>query len=93
MILLKNITKRYGSRIIYENMNLEIKSGDYIHIAGESGTGKSTLLNILGLLDNDFEGQLTIDDRIISDMNDEKISLIRNSEIEFIFQAYNLILI
>ena len=57
MIKLKNITKRYGEKVVYQNFNLDIEQGKILVVLGESGTGKTTLLNILGGL-TDFEGEI-----------------------------------
>ncbi|HYW84645.1 MAG TPA: ABC transporter ATP-binding protein [Spirochaetia bacterium] len=72
-------------------IHLEIKKGEYVSIAGPSGCGKSTLLSILGLLDTPSEGSYWLDDKPVEDLNASERSRIRNREIGFIFQAFNLI--
>jgi putative ABC transport system ATP-binding protein len=73
------------------NIHLEILSGEYIAIAGPSGCGKSTLLSILGLLDSPSEGLYKLNDKPVQSLKMSERSRIRNREIGFIFQAFNLI--
>ncbi len=72
-------------------INLEIRRGQYISIAGPSGCGKSTLLSILGLLDSPSEGRYILNDRAVENLSAADRARIRNREIGFIFQAFNLI--
>ncbi|WP_019029789.1 ABC transporter ATP-binding protein [Colwellia piezophila] len=73
------------------NINLTINKGEYLSISGPSGCGKSTLLSLLGLLDNSSSGRYTLAGHDVSDLNRDERSAIRNKEIGFIFQAFNLI--
>src|SRR5580704_5363695 len=72
-------------------IHLEIKKGQYISIAGPSGCGKSTLLSILGLLDSPTGGSYTLNGKSVSGLKLSERARIRNREIGFIFQAFNLI--
>ncbi len=72
-------------------IHLEIKKGEYIAIAGPSGCGKSTLLSILGLLDSPSEGSYTINGKAVADLKLSERARIRNREVGFIFQSFNLI--
>jgi putative ABC transport system ATP-binding protein len=72
-------------------IHLDIHKGEYISIAGPSGCGKSTLLSILGLLDSPTEGTYMLNDHPVANLSAEQRSRIRNREIGFIFQAFNLI--
>ncbi len=72
-------------------VSLEIPEGDFIAIMGSSGSGKSTLLNLLGALDRPTKGQYILNGKDTSQMSDNDLSLIRNTEIGFIFQSFNLI--
>jgi len=74
-----------------DNINLTINKGEYISISGPSGCGKSTLLSLLGLLDNATEGQYHLAGHEVSSLDRDERARIRNSEIGFIFQAFNLI--
>jgi len=73
------------------NINLRINKGEYLSISGPSGCGKSTLLSLLGLLDTSSGGNYTLAGHNVSDLNRDERSAIRNKEIGFIFQAFNLI--
>ena len=72
-------------------IHLEIKTGEYIAIAGPSGCGKSTLLSILGLLDSPTEGKYTLNNKPVADLPLSERARVRNREIGFIFQSFNLI--
>ena len=72
-------------------INLDIKSGEYVSIAGPSGCGKSTLLSILGLLDTPSEGEYWLDGKPVGSLSFAERARIRNREIGFIFQSFNLI--
>lgn len=92
MIRIECLSKTYNGRDnILNNLNLHVEKGEYVEIVGKSGAGKSTFLNIVGLLDNKYTGEVFIDGKKISVMTDTQISIIRNKYIGFIFQAYHLI--
>lgn len=74
-----------------KNINFEIGKGEYVAIMGSSGSGKSTMMNILGCLDREFEGEYTLDDIKISQIDEKDISKIRKLKIGFVFQAFNLL--
>jgi putative ABC transport system ATP-binding protein len=74
-----------------EGINLDIQRGEYISISGPSGCGKSTLLAILGLLDSPSEGAYVLNGRAVQDLKLSERARIRNREIGFVFQAFNLI--
>lgn len=74
-----------------DGVNLQIDSGDFVAIVGQSGSGKSTLMNMLGLLDVVTSGTYILNGKDVSDMDDDELSSIRNLEIGFIFQGFNLI--
>src|SRR6187455_2230913 len=74
-----------------DNINIEIAKGEYVSIAGPSGCGKSTLLSILGLLDTPTDGKYVLNNKEVSDLSFSERARIRNQEIGFIFQAFNLI--
>lgn len=95
IIKLKDVNKVYRTKEIetlaLENVNVDIRKGEFISIMGPSGCGKSTLLNIIGLLDNPTSGSVTILDESTSDMNDSQLSSFRNHNIGFVFQSFHLI--
>src|SRR5919112_5552305 len=74
-----------------DNINLEIRTGEYVAIAGPSGCGKSTLLSILGLLDTPSDGRYTLNGQLVTDLPLSQRARVRNREIGFIFQSFNLI--
>src|SRR5438874_10160809 len=73
------------------DIHLEIRKGEYVAIAGPSGCGKTTLLSILGLLDSPTEGNHTLDGQPVSRLSASDRARVRNRQIGFIFQAFNLI--
>lgn len=95
MISLQNIYKTYNntSQEVHAlvDINLEINEGDYVSIIGSSGSGKSTLMNILGALDNPSSGEYLFNTTNINYYSDDELAELRNHEIGFVFQAYNLI--
>src|ERR1700726_1485542 len=72
-------------------VDIEIKRGEYVAIMGPSGSGKSTLMNLIGCLDTPTRGQYFINGRLVSDMTDDELARIRNKEIGFVFQTFNLL--
>jgi len=72
-------------------VDVEIKRGEYVAIMGPSGSGKSTLMNLIGCLDTPSSGLYYINGRLVSDMNDDELARIRNKEISFVFQTFNLL--
>ncbi|HUQ92106.1 MAG TPA: ABC transporter ATP-binding protein [Bryobacteraceae bacterium] len=72
-------------------VDLEIKTGEYVAIMGPSGSGKSTLMNLIGCLDTPTRGDYYINGRLVSEMNDDELASIRNKEIGFVFQTFNLL--
>lgn len=95
IITLKNVSKVYRTKDIetlaLENVNLQIKEGEFVSIMGPSGCGKSTLLNIIGLLDNPSEGSVDILDTATAKMKDNELSHFRNINLGFVFQSFHLI--
>ena len=86
-----NIHKAYGQLQILKGVDLEVEKGEIVTIVGASGAGKSTLLNILGTLDRPDSGQLFINDRELSKLNNTDLSDFRNRKIGFIFQFHHLL--
>jgi len=95
MIQLNHIDKFIESRFqrvfILKGIELTINQGEFITLMGPSGVGKSTLLNIIGLLDEDFEGEYIFDGNSIKQMKDRNRNALHKSEFGYIFQAYHLI--
>ena len=95
MITLKNIKKVFKTEEIetwaLQNVNLEVKKGEFVAIMGPSGCGKSTLLNILGLLDSPSEGTYMLDGKDVSHMSEDDRTDLRKGRLGFVFQSFNLI--
>ncbi len=95
VIEIKEIVKNYqvGSVIVraLRSVSLEIKRNEYVAIMGPSGSGKSTLMNILGCLDTPTKGQYVLNGTDVSKMEDDRLAEIRNKEIGFVFQTFNLL--
>jgi putative ABC transport system ATP-binding protein len=95
VIKLENVTKVYSlptdDVIALDNINLEVKRGEFLAIMGTSGSGKSTLLNQIGCLDVPTSGNLYIDGRSVRELNDNELTDLRRDKIGYIFQNFNLI--
>lgn len=91
MINITNIEKSFGDLKIIRNISLIIKKAEIVTIVGKSGAGKTTLLQIIGTLLRADKGHVIINDEIVSNLKDKKISKFRNEHIGFIFQFHNLL--
>lgn len=95
IITIENIAKIYevGSEQVFalRDVSLTIDKNEYVAIMGPSGSGKSTLMNILGCLDTPTKGLYTFTQKNVSDMDDNELAKIRNREIGFVFQTFNLL--
>lgn len=91
MIQASGITKSYGDLQVLKGIELEIKAGEIVSVVGASGAGKTTLLHILGTLDKPDQGSVTVNNTLISDMNDKKLAAFRNKNIGFVFQFHHLL--
>ncbi len=95
LIHLKEITKTYtlGEQIVHalQHIEIEILSTEYVALMGPSGSGKSTLMNIIGCLDSPTSGEYWLNNKLVSKMTDAELSTVRNDEIGFVFQTFNLL--
>ncbi|MFN5224765.1 MAG: ABC transporter ATP-binding protein [Bacteroidota bacterium] len=95
LIVLNDISRRYtvGSEVIYalRSVSTTIYKNEYVALMGSSGSGKSTLMNILGCLDTPSGGEYTLRGIRVSEMSDNQLAEIRNKEIGFVFQTFNLL--
>jgi putative ABC transport system ATP-binding protein len=76
---------------VLKSLNLQVDKGEYVALMGPSGSGKSTLMNIIGCLDNFNEGSYELNQVSVNDLSDDELADIRNKEIGFIFQTFNLL--
>lgn len=87
----KSYNTKYGCVEVLKGIDLEINQGDFLVIMGKSGCGKTTLMNIIGLMDNFTSGNYIFNERDVSKLSNNDKAKIRNGKIGFIFQSYNLI--
>ena len=95
MISTENLEKHYevGPEKVFavKGIELSIKKGEFVSIMGPSGSGKTTLMNIIGCLDSPSKGDYFLNGKLVSDLSDDELAKIRNQEIGFIFQSFNLL--
>ena len=95
LIRLDKISRRYqmGTETVHalREVSLEIQRGEYVAIMGPSGSGKSTMMNLVGCLDTPTSGSYQLNGNHVSEMNDNQLAEIRNREIGFVFQTFNLL--
>jgi len=91
----KDITKRYimGAEVVdaLKGVSITIRKGEYVAFMGPSGSGKSTLMNIIGCLDSPTSGSYVLNGKDVSDMSENELAEVRNKEIGFVFQTFNLL--
>ncbi len=93
VLRLENLTKRYRADrpAVFESLNLELRQGEYLAIMGESGVGKSTLLNLLAGLDQPDGGRVLIGGTDLSALDDDAVTLLRRRAVGFVFQAFHVL--
>ena len=95
MIATEDLWKTYdmGSEQVHalRGINLRIQRNEYVAIMGPSGSGKSTLMNLIGCLDSPSKGQYWLNQQLVSELDDDELARIRNKEIGFVFQTFNLL--
>ncbi len=95
IIHMRNIWKTYqmGTEELHalRDVSFNVKKGEYLAIIGPSGSGKSTLMNLIGCLDSPSKGEYWINGNLVSDLSDDELARIRNKEVGFVFQTFNLL--
>ncbi|MEY4926680.1 MAG: hypothetical protein RI894_1116 [Bacteroidota bacterium] len=95
VILVRNLRKSYvmGDQTIHalQSISIEIQRNEYVALMGPSGSGKSTLMNLLGCLDSPTSGEYVLNNQVVSTMTDGELAAVRNKEIGFVFQTFNLL--
>jgi len=91
ILQLQRVSKDYDGVQVLRNVDLEVRRGESIAIVGPSGSGKSTLLNIIGTLDRPSAGQVFLDGKDLSQLDDAQLAQVRNLQIGFIFQSHHLL--
>jgi putative ABC transport system ATP-binding protein len=94
MLSVRSLAKRYAvprERIVLAQVNLEVRSGDYVAIMGESGVGKSTLLNLIAGLDRPDEGSIRLNDVDLASLDDDALTRLRRERMGFVFQAFHVL--
>src|SRR3954470_9763099 len=95
IIKMEHIWKTYQMGVeelhALRDVSFEVKKNEYLAIIGPSGSGKSTLMNLIGCLDSPTQGEYWINNHLVSDMTDDELAHIRNKEIGFVFQTFNLL--
>ncbi len=96
LIKMENIRKTYGSGkdnavLAIKNLSVEIESGEFVAIMGASGSGKSTIMHIMGFLDRPTGGKYIFEGQDVTSLDDDRLSEIRNTKVGFVFQSFNLL--
>jgi putative ABC transport system ATP-binding protein len=91
MLRLEGLAKRYGSTPVFENVSLQLGRGEFVAIVGESGVGKSTLLNCIAGLDSLDAGQVWLGDQQVTAMSEPEQAMLRRRELGFVFQAFHVL--
>ena len=94
MLSVHGLTKRYGGprpRMVFTDVDLKLEAGDYVAVMGESGIGKSTLLNLVAGLDRADSGSIRLDDIELTTLDDDALTLLRRRQMGFVFQAFHIL--
>ncbi|MDO9360199.1 MAG: ABC transporter ATP-binding protein [Polaromonas sp.] len=90
-IAIRNLAKRYGEATVFSNVSLDVTPGEFVAIVGESGVGKSTLLNCMAGLDSWDEGSVSLQGTLLGTLDDDQRALLRRRHVGFVFQAFHVL--
>ena len=91
VVIIEGLEKRYGETVVFSNVSLQVQAGEFVAIIGDSGVGKSTLLNCMAGLDHWDAGSLQVQGTDLGKMNDEQFALWRRKSVGFVFQAFHVL--
>jgi putative ABC transport system ATP-binding protein len=91
VLSLREVTKRFGARTVLNRVSLELAAGEYVAVIGESGIGKSTLLNVIAGLEPVDDGKILFQDHEITNLEDDALTLLRRDHFGFVFQAFHVL--
>jgi putative ABC transport system ATP-binding protein len=90
-LIVRDLAKRYGNVAVFSHVSLEVATGEFVAIVGESGVGKSTLLNCMAGLDTWDEGSVVLGGQDLASLDDDQRALVRRRQIGFVFQAFHVL--
>jgi putative ABC transport system ATP-binding protein len=88
---IRDLAKRYGETVVFSHVSLDVAPGEFVAIIGESGVGKSTLLNCMAGLDSWDEGSVTLHGAVLATLSDDERALLRRRHVGFVFQAFHVL--
>ena len=91
MLRLQSVTKRFGARVVLNQVSLELAAGEYVAIVGDSGIGKSTLLNVIAGLEPVDHGEIYFGEKSLKAMDDDALTILRRENFGFVFQAFHVL--
>ena len=91
MLKLSGVSKRFGARLVLNDISFEVSAGEYVAVLGESGIGKSTLLNVIAGLEPVDAGSVFFEGRELTRMEDDALTLLRREKLGFVFQAFHVL--
>jgi putative ABC transport system ATP-binding protein len=91
VLSVQSVAKRFGSRVVFDGVSLELGAGEYVAIVGDSGIGKSTLLNVIAGLEPADAGKITFQNTEITALDDDALTLLRRDHFGFVFQAFHVL--
>jgi len=91
VLTLRGVTKRFGGRTVLSGVSLDVAAGEYVAIVGDSGIGKSTLLNVIAGLEPADSGEVIFKEKKLTEMDDDTLTLLRRDHFGFVFQAFHVL--